>query len=518
MPSSRLFVSLLAAISLTGCAGAMRQYSAEVGTSARLIASNNLDAALSNLEKNNSSKDMLYFLEKGELLRQKGDLPASTETWRQADAHIRIDESDTATGTAKLTQSVATYLVNDKVGNYPGEDFEKVVLSSRLALNHIAQNNWDMARVEIKKSHEREALIARAQEKQVAELQEKQKSAGGTSTSIRELKGYPVETIDNPEVNALVNSYQSAFSHYLAGFVYEALGEPGLAAAGYRKAIELRPNLPILESALAGLDDRTAPGRTSRDPLPSKNDKKKKQPVSAAPPPKGAEVLIVLENGLIPGKKSVPIHVNVPYIGADGFMKASFVALSFPTIVDSQPPTPVQGMLIDGQPVPMAEVTNYGNMAKRALKDAMPMIMVRTISRAAVRIAAQRAAERQGEKQGGALLGAIAKLAVVAAGAITEQADERSWRLLPATTSIARLNLPAGEHVLTVRTQAGDKSLPFTVSGNYAVLPVRINGLRIAISGQPVPTEPDSSAAADESNIEKLNPRVKTHNTSQAGS
>ena len=39
-------------------------------------------------------------------------------------------------------------------------------------------------------------------------------------------------SLDAPEVVSLKNSYQSAFSHYLAGFVYEALGEKDLAAPG----------------------------------------------------------------------------------------------------------------------------------------------------------------------------------------------------------------------------------------------------------------------------------------------
>ncbi len=59
-------------------------------------------------------------------------------------------------------------------------------------------------------------------------------------TEYKDLQGYPVPALDAPEVVGLKNSYQSAFSHYLSGFVYEALGENDLAAPGYRKAAELR--------------------------------------------------------------------------------------------------------------------------------------------------------------------------------------------------------------------------------------------------------------------------------------
>jgi hypothetical protein len=71
---------------------------------------------------------------------------------------------------------------------------------------------------------------------------------------MKDLRATRSPALDAPEVVNLKNSYQSAFSHYLAGFVYEALGEKDLAAPGYRKAAELRPNTPLLEQALLDLD------------------------------------------------------------------------------------------------------------------------------------------------------------------------------------------------------------------------------------------------------------------------
>ena len=129
-------------------------------------------------------------------------------------------------------------------------------------------------------------------------------------SSFKELNGYPVQSIDNPEVNTLRNSYQSAFSHYLAGYVYEALGEPSLAAAGYRQAIELQPNQPLLEHALAGLDSRIA----ARD--------------------EGyTDVLFVVESGTAPARKSQQFNLPFPYQGT----RMLIVPVSFPVIVPAQP-------------------------------------------------------------------------------------------------------------------------------------------------------------------------------------
>ena len=130
--------------------------------------------------------------------------------------------------------------MSDKLRTYEPHDYEKVMLLTYMALNDLAMGRFDEARVAIKQTHELEAQIALARAKELAEVEAEAKKRGAR-TSFKELNGYPVETIDNPQVNALKNGYQSALSHSFAGFVYEALDEPSLAAPGYRLANELQP-------------------------------------------------------------------------------------------------------------------------------------------------------------------------------------------------------------------------------------------------------------------------------------
>ena len=122
--------------------------------------------------------------------------------------------------------------------------------------------------MDIKRTHEREAVIAEFRAKETLAAEEEAKSKGATSGG-KELNGYPVETLNDPEVLALKNGYSNALSHYLAGFLYEVLNEPGLAAPGYRKAIELRPDTPLLEEGLRGLSRPATPRRASPRPSPS---------------------------------------------------------------------------------------------------------------------------------------------------------------------------------------------------------------------------------------------------------
>src|SRR5690606_5178409 len=143
-------------------------------------------------------------------------------------------------------------------------------------LNHAVLGDWESARIEMRKMHEREAVIAEFRAKEVEALKQ-EAEAKNIKTQLEDLKGYPVELLDSPEVAGLRNGYQSAFGHYLAGFVYEVMGEPGLAAAGYRQAIELRPDVTMLKSGLAELDRRVRNRRA-----------------------KTTDTLIVVESGRVP--------------------------------------------------------------------------------------------------------------------------------------------------------------------------------------------------------------------------
>ncbi|MGS4768194.1 hypothetical protein ACLGJF_19715, partial [Acinetobacter baumannii] len=75
-------IALGAVTLLAGCS-AFRSYDNELQETNQQLRAGNLDAALTLLEKNNKGedKDLLYYFEKGELLRAKGDLNGSQAAW-----------------------------------------------------------------------------------------------------------------------------------------------------------------------------------------------------------------------------------------------------------------------------------------------------------------------------------------------------------------------------------------------------------------------------------------------------
>jgi hypothetical protein len=437
-----LALPFLLTVTLSGCS-AMRSYDDELKQTIDLVGQGQIDQALTQHESNNtgSNPDLLYYLEKGELLRLKNLYKDSAGVWLLADQKINEWENEAKIRAGAILENVGTAVLNDKTRRYDGHDYEKVMLSTRLALDHLLSGDWNSARTEIKKTHEREAVIAEINAKDTEALEQESKDKGITTT-FKDLNGYPVETLNAPEVTALKNGYQSAFSHYLAGFVYEALNEPGLAAPGYRQAIELQPNIKILEDGLATLETRPSLRK-----------------------PNETDVLLVVESGTAPALSSITIPVPV-IVSNLGVIPISFPMLHSDPSHTLQPST----LGIDGKDtLPLAGVTSLDAMSRRALRDDMPGIIVRGILRAAAKTMSQKALMDQG---GGA---AIAGIALNVVNVITESADERTWRTLPSTISIARTTLPSGKHEVTV----GGSKQSLDLQGSHAVVVTRLLGNQV---------------------------------------
>lgn len=452
----------------------------------------------------NARKDLLFHMEAGQLKRLGGNTAGSTASWLLADDFVRAWEEELKRDPGKLLGNLASVTLNDTLRTYEGRDYEKVMLNVGLALNHIAVNDWDKARVEIRKMHERQALIADYQSKVIEKAKEEAAGKNLKVSSFKELGGYPIETLEDPEVQKLANSYESAFGHYLAGYVYESLGDTSLAAAGYRKAAEMLPNVPLVEAALRELDRRTAPPVVVRvePPAPQPQARSnprvrrppartnKKAPTPVAPPPVVAapapapvdnnsllvDTLIVAEMGLAPAVETQKIALLLPIPCRSGLCP-QMVALSWPVVRPVTPSYP-GSVRINDQDVPLTFMTSINTMSRRAIYDEMPAIMARTSIRAITKVVAQQAVDEGASRAGAALgpFGGLISLATKVAVAATEVADERVWRTLPDSYHVARLMLPPGKHKMSVNIGGIIRQYEFTVAGKYAVTAMRVTG------------------------------------------
>jgi hypothetical protein len=431
---------------LSGCA-AVRSYDAELYVTLDRASSGAIDDAIRLLESNNRQrdKDLLYHLELGMLQRLGGRYEESQKAWKSAAARIQAESAGGLAEVSSFVRGVSSYVISDKLRTYPGHDYEKVMLLTYMALNHLSMGDYDGARVAIKQAHELEAQIAELRAKQYAEIEESARKRGAR-TSFKELNGYPIDTIDTPEVNALRNGYQSALSHYLAGFIYEALGEPSLAAPGYRLANELQPGQPLLEEALRGLDER----------------------VGGRPDDGMTDVLMIVGTGSAPAIQSrqflLPVIIDTRMV---------LLANAFPVMTaTSWAPLPTE-VALDGASFPVARITSIDLMARRRLMDDMPAIMLRATIRSTLSATLQYQAQRASDREQ-SLAMALAAGVVTAGSIVLASADDRTWRALPSDVSIARARVARGVHTITLHTPEGPRSTRVSLSGRYAVVDLRL--------------------------------------------
>lgn len=144
--------------------------------------------------------------------------------------------------------------------------------------------------------------------------------------------------------------------------------------------------------------------------------------------------------------------------------------LSWPVMYEPPAPRALQ-LRIDSSAVDAAVRVSVADGVLADFRREQPVIVARAVARAAAKYAISRSAEKKvGEKNEalGDVLGAIANIA----GAVTEQADTRSWHLLPGSISVLRLRLEPGAHELFID---GALALRFNVAtGRPTVLSRRV--------------------------------------------
>ena len=473
---SRIIAMLVLSSLLTGCA---LNYSKKMSGVVNAYHNGQTDAALAEYDdihqgKDEQDLDMLYYAERGEILRARPDLDASTREWLQADGRVTLWEDSVRTALTRSLDNLDEVLFNKAFSDYQGQDYEKVQLSTRLAENHLLQGQWEQGRVAIRRMYEREAIIKELREHEVEALRHKAQQEGidYDRLSLDQIENYPVQIFNDPQVIQLRNAYQSAASHYLAGFVFESLQEKGLAAAGYRNAIELRPDVPMLRQALAGLD-HTPPAL------------RKKRAKPAASPQGSADgqtdVLFIIETGAIPPRQTLKTLTRIPLLNA-----LSNVIVAYPVLRPADVGNIPAQLTVDNKPFPVAMVTSLDAMARRALKDEMPAISLRNAISAGVQAAAHVGAGVAMETRDDdwtVVFAAIGQLTTLVAANYYAEAnsDTRQWQTLPAYISLVRARLPAGEHQIALSTPNGGYSQRIYVDGRYALVVLHQSGNSLSV-------------------------------------
>ena len=182
----------------------------------------------------------------------------SQKAWMAAEACIEASRGDSFAEVASLVSNASSFVLNDKMRVYHGHDYERVMLLTYMALNHRAATTraraWRSGRRtnSRRRSPSAPSSTRRSRRKRAARRAHQRARAERLSGGDDRQPGGERAAQQLPERARIT----------LRGFVYEALGEPSLAAPGYRLANELQPDRPLQRAARPGC----APGASLSAP------------------------------------------------------------------------------------------------------------------------------------------------------------------------------------------------------------------------------------------------------------
>jgi hypothetical protein len=357
------------------------------------------------------SETALILLERGMVSQAQSDFRASSRDLEDAD--LRLDVLDIATDGAG---EIGRYVYSDSAANYRSSPVEKLALNTINMLNYLALGDLNGARVEAKRF-----------------------------TVMREYLG---ETRPG-------DRYGGAGA-YLAGFVFERLGEANEALRYYDEALA-QGDLPGLAPAVARLATVSSYRGThlsaflSRHPAPARAKAAHEAP---------AEILTVVSLGRAPFKRPerIPIGAAVGIAGTqitgdtDVLGYSVFKVLTYPELQAANSSFSGAAVSIDARAASLESVSDFAAEIRTEYERAKPKIIGAALSRMIVRAAAAEGAREAGKQAGdaGAVVGWIAALATELTLVALDKPDTRSWTLLPGNVYIARTVVEPGTHRVEV--------------------------------------------------------------------
>ncbi len=302
------------------------------------------------------------------------------------------------------------------------------------------------------------------------------------------LEGAAVEarrfTVTRDYLQSVDKTTHGAFGSYLAGFVFEKLGEPDRALRYYEEALEAGDieacREPVLR--LSQLSDYRGP--RLREYLariqPSASNESAEQAVDEETT---GDVLIVLGLGRVSYKipKRIPIGAAIGYMGTSATGNPEILGytalkvLVYPELVPRDNSITSAAVKIGGQAVPVELATNLDAEVVREYETIKPKIIAAAVTRMLARAAAAEGARQLPEKSN-TLARWLAALGTEAALLALDKPDTRSWTFLPAQVYLCRTRIPPGRREIQVNLSGKIqemRTIPVDVpAGGFSVIAI----------------------------------------------
>ena len=358
---------------------------------------------------------VLYNLDSGMLAHFAGDYDASNERLSEAEKLMEYYYAES------VVQTVGSFILNDSLVDYAGEDYEDIYTNLFMALNYIQLHKIDDAFVEIRRFDNKLKLLSAKYERQ---LKEDGLSAYSPYSSYS-------------ESNKQSEFYNSALARYVSLLLYRSEGRSDSALIDKKYA----------ESAF----------RMQRSlypfPIPQAIDEEFRIPEGKA------RVNVLCFTGLSPAKREEVLRIPNPYGG-------SWFKIALPVM--EMRPSKIAYAEIEA--VGKSGKKTYGklellesieNIAEDTFRRKQALIYAKTFARALSKSITSSAVSAAvgAQDEGDGNMESLAAFIEVLSGIfmeVSERADTRSSRCFPANVWAGGLNVEPG--VYTVNVSCYDKN------------------------------------------------------------
>ena len=441
----RLWIILMIALVFVGCAPSLKWYP----QMNQFLQNRQYAAALNLIDQNKNSYSkrnaVLYYLDRGLVAHYGGYYEQSNQALSKAESLMQDLYS------TSISQTAATFLINDNAYPYRGEDFESALVNLFMAINYAGMQKWEDALVEARKVDSKLSMFN-------AQYSAKDK-----------------------------NEYaEDAFIRFLMGVLYEAQGEVNDAFISYRKSEEiyretyrrlysLGPPYLLLQKYVYAAKDLhfNTEIRSLRRIYPrlyvpklSKSDNT-------------GEVYLIHYNGFGAQKVQKFFLVRMP----DRYV----LKLPYPVFKASPCRTVSSRAILNdvrsGRSFTLRTVSveDISDIARLNLHNRITRIKLKAFARVTAKYIAAKQAENKARRDQNAGLANLIHLFSQTAIIVSEQADTRHWRTLPAQILMGEATLPPGTYQGSLQLLDGSgrtlKTIPiakFTVNpGEKRIVTVR---------------------------------------------
>jgi hypothetical protein len=363
----------------------------------------------------------------------QGMIEHYAEFWEESSGDLEAGERLIEDAfTKSLSQTIASYIVNDTVREYSGEDYEDLYINVFNSLNYYHREDLEGALVEIRRLNEKLLVLSDKYETAKAKVLDSYGELGSVDY-VREASSFS----------------NSALARYLGVLFYRGGG----------LADDARIDMEELKAAY-----QLAP-RIYANPLPSSLEDELSVPRGMG------RLNVIAFTGLSPIKEEENIVIPLPYPAPNNWAR-----IALPRLV--QRPSVIRGIEIaldSGEKFELEVLENMSAIAGETFKSRHALIVLKSIARSIIKATASAGAARAVEEKSegwGAIIGLLGKVV----SEVTEKADTRTSRYFPACAFVGGISLEPGIYSITINYY-GENGLIGT--GRREKVSVRENNLNL---------------------------------------